>query len=70
MAGLINCEICNIKLEQVDKIKNLIETNDIKTIVHLVSGMIPSSNKNDFKEEKKSSNYPTNEIFSLLQRIK
>tara|TARA_B000000477_G_C6071464_1_gene218887 strand:- start:62 stop:985 length:924 start_codon:yes stop_codon:yes gene_type:complete len=69
-AGLINCEICNIKLEQVDKIKNLIETNDIKTIVHLVSGMIPSSNKNDFKEEKRAVITPTNEIFSFAAENK
>lgn len=64
-ADLTNCEICNIKLEQVDEIKNLIEVNHIKTIVHLVSGMIPSSNENDFKEEKKAVISPTNEIFSF-----
>tara|TARA_B100001559_G_scaffold320385_1_gene332372 strand:+ start:1145 stop:2065 length:921 start_codon:yes stop_codon:yes gene_type:complete len=69
-AGLTNCEICNIKLEQVDKLKNLIEANDIKTIVHLVSGMIPSSNENDFKEEKRAVITPTNEIFSFAAENK
>ncbi|MBL6654583.1 MAG: NAD-dependent epimerase/dehydratase family protein [Flavobacteriaceae bacterium] len=66
--GLTNCEICNIKLEQVDKIKNLIEVNHIKTIVHLVSGMIPSSNENDFKEEKRAVIRPTHEIFSFAAK--
>jgi UDP-glucose 4-epimerase len=69
-AGLTNCETCNIQLEQVDKIKNLIEANDIKTIVHLVSGMIPSSNENDFKEEKRAVITPTNEIFSFAAENK
>jgi UDP-glucose 4-epimerase len=69
-AGLTNCETCNIQLEQVDKIKNLIEANDIKTIVHLVSGMIPSSNENDFKEEKRAVITPTNEIFSFAAKNK
>ena len=61
----LNCKIYNIKLEQVDKIKNLIKENNINTIVHLVSGMIPSSNENDFEEEKRTVIAPTNEIFSF-----
>lgn len=69
-SGLTNCEIYNIRLEQVDKIKNLIEANDIKTIVHLVSGIIPSSNENDFKEEKRAVINPTNEIFSFAAENK
>ena len=57
-----NCEVCNIKLEEVDKIKDLIEANNIKTLVHLVSGMVPSSNEHEFKKEKRFVIAPTNEI--------
>ena len=61
----VNSMVSNIKLEQVDTIKNLIKENNITTIVHLVSGMIPSSNEKDFEEEKRTVIAPTNEIFSF-----
>ena len=61
----VNSMISNIKLEQVDTIKNLIKENNINTIVHLVSGIIPSSNEKDFEEEKRTVIAPTNEIFSF-----
>tara|TARA_B100001175_G_scaffold41955_1_gene31222 strand:- start:2947 stop:3882 length:936 start_codon:yes stop_codon:yes gene_type:complete len=64
-----NCEFVNIKLEQVDKIRSLIKENNIQTIVHLVSGIIPASDENDFRKEKYKVISPTNEIFSFAAEL-
>ena len=47
-----NCEICNIKLEEVDKIKALIKAKNIKTLVHLVSEWFPHQMKMNSKKKK------------------
>lgn len=67
--ALKNFEIYKIKLEEIDRIKILIKENDIKTIVHLVSGIIPASNENDFRKEIDSVINPTIEIFTYAAEI-
>ena len=58
----------DLKLNQIKEIKNLISDNKISIIIHLVSGLIPSSNINDFNKEIENVVEPSLKIFSYASK--
>lgn len=59
-----NYTIFNLRLSEVEKIKNVISENRISIIIHLVSGLIPSSDKNDYERELEDVVLPSSNLFS------
>ena len=59
-----NYTIFNLRLSEVEKIKNVISENRISTIIHLVSSLIPSSDKNDYERELEDVALPSSNLFS------
>tara|TARA_B100000768_G_C11257517_1_gene367136 strand:- start:36 stop:962 length:927 start_codon:yes stop_codon:yes gene_type:complete len=58
-----DCKFYNLRLNQVNEIKNLISDNKVSSIIHLVSGLIPSSNIDNFNKELEDVISPSAEIF-------
>jgi len=59
-----NYTIFNLRLSDVEKIKNVISENRISIIIHLVSGLIPASDKNDYERELEEVVLPSSNLFS------
>tara|TARA_B100000575_G_C23124046_1_gene650925 strand:- start:450 stop:1385 length:936 start_codon:yes stop_codon:yes gene_type:complete len=64
MDNLEKYKIFNFQLSEVDKIKNIISENKISIILHLVSSLIPSSDKNDYEQDLKNVVLPSLNLFS------
>jgi UDP-glucose 4-epimerase len=59
-------EILESSLKDISVIKQIIEINNIDIVIHLASGLIPSSNKDDFNKEMNEIILPT---YSLLEYL-
>lgn len=56
------------KLENLSLIESVIEKFDIKTVVHLVSNLIPASNSEEFNREYQEVVLPTIELIDYCSR--
>ena len=52
-------------LSDVEKIKHVSHENDLKTVVHLVSTLIPGGSYEDYKEEYKKMIFPSIELMEF-----
>lgn len=52
-------------LSNTDKIRNIIENNDIRIVVHLVSTLIPGSTYEDYKREFQNVIFPSIELMEI-----
>lgn len=57
-------------LSDTEKIKQIIENNDICTIIHLVSTLIPGSTYEDYKNEFKNVIFPSIELMEICANRK
>ena len=62
-------DFCNLQLTKIQDIKNLISENNIGSIVHLASGLIPTSSKAEFEIELKNLIEPSYELFSFASKL-
>lgn len=53
------------ELQNIDYIRSIVETNNIKTVVHLVSTIIPGSSFEDYKREYQNVIFPSIELMQL-----
>jgi UDP-glucose 4-epimerase len=63
-----NFKTFNFRLNQIEEIKNLISQNKISVIIHLASGLIPSSSVHDFRNEIEDVVSPSSMIFSYASK--
>lgn len=56
------------KFNQVEKLAEIFKKYEIERIIHLVSGLIPSSNKEDFINEYNDVIIPTLELMKLMTK--
>lgn len=62
-------EFYNYQLNQTKLLKNLIRKNKINIIIHLASGLIPSSSESEYKREVKDLINPSYEIFNIASKL-
>lgn len=60
----------NISISETDKLKDYIENESIKTVIHLVSGLLPSSSSKDFHQEMVDVIIPTFHLIDILSESK
>jgi UDP-glucose 4-epimerase len=63
-------EIYEIRLNETEKIKHILEINKINEVIHMASGMLPSSSKEELNQEFVNIIFPTFELFHILARKK
>jgi len=61
----MNLKVFRGELINYDFVRSVIETNDITTVVHLVSTIIPGSSFDDYKREYQNIIFPTIELMQL-----
>ncbi|MBB1279866.1 NAD-dependent epimerase/dehydratase family protein [Pseudoalteromonas sp. SR41-1] len=61
-----NVAILKCDLQDIENIKSIITNYEIDTVIHLASGLIPSSDFSDFNQELKEVIEPTYKLIHLL----
>lgn len=61
----LDVTVHSYSLSAIEDIKKIIENNDIRTIVHLVSTLIPGSSYEDYKNEFKNVIFPSIELMEI-----